>query len=973
MGRQAKSKRGSRVNKARSPKSLSGTHPGAIDMPSTPVAPSSLSPYSHPLIPLPLLACRLVITGLLLHRGFARYNSTPRSNICLLLGVIHTLFVTLDITMSLMVCMHHGFRISFITSPLATSWGLGAVSARKKSGCWRRTTTCYYILQDLLFITFVLSRDKHLPLGTIFFSCMSILILLLDWFFLRNSPGKDGDQLVSEANIKIINPCNPHDLCDTSAKPLSEPIYSEFDGVVTNELTRQELTSIPLLSSPKDDLIPECTQMIAVSPDTDVPVAAPQLTSDFGSGTMDGMGATSLSCEKNNSSQNVVKDIKDKSANSSVPSTLPISVSTKASSTRPTDSTLGNSELNKSLVSQHSSSTNTQASNITKKSHVITINSKSHVEAHKPITSNAKPTSQTEPDSQPPVSVSCLSLSACKSSSNGTRKRQQRSAVPQSSLVWSSHSRSPDEYAPRRRKHFDKKIIPDNINTTISISSDSIPRSETGGVAGESNQRTLLITAPMSEGTNEGGHTSKAPKLDSIDPDLEIDSSANDLLDFNDLADLHQYGQDNVKCIGAAATCDITPDIDRSNVIKNITSSLFAFTSAPTKDIVKLPHTPSQTTFKQAVLPISEKQSVTLSESDMLILAAKNSDTVAIEMYKGFTGEYDSSGMFALAYCVLANNVVGVKALLVESKMRTIKSMRFNEVDYVDMDALMLSVLSNADKEIIEILVPISDVTIEGYSSMTALMLAAASGNTIAVRLLIDSQRDRKTKDGRTALMIAAEAGQDKCVEMLLEKTSEVCSQNTMGWTALCFAADNGHTACVRLLAPKESMMVIIFAYDRYSASGFVMNFMSGTSLMLAAWYGSAECVSILKDSEAQIKTHKYENTALIFAATAGHADCVKLLIDVEAKMQDSSGRTALMKAVTEDNVSCVELLAPVENGMVDERGTPAIVFAARKNHLDCVSLLAPYEADAFHHLVLNRNWCSPEVEHIIKKNLHRQ
>lgn len=174
MGRQAKSKRGSRVNKARSPKSLSGTHPRAIDMPSTSVAPSSLSPYSHPLIPLPLLACRLVITGLLLHRGFARYNSTPRSNICLLLGVIHTLFVTLDITMSLMVCMHHGFRISFITSPLATSWGLGAVSARKSPGV-----------------------GDALPLATTFCrTCSSLLLFLVEistcpsvlYFFLHVNP-----------------------------------------------------------------------------------------------------------------------------------------------------------------------------------------------------------------------------------------------------------------------------------------------------------------------------------------------------------------------------------------------------------------------------------------------------------------------------------------------------------------------------------------------------------------------------------------------------------------------------------------------------------------------------------------------------------------------------------------------------------------------------------------------------------------
>lgn len=970
MGRQVKSRRSSRVNKTRNSKSLSETRSGAIDIPSKSTTPFSLFPQLHPLIPVSILACRLVITGILLRRGFIHYNSTPRSNICLLLGVIHTLFTTLDIATTLIVHLNRGFRIDFITNFLLADWSSGVVSTKRKSGCWRYTTIYYYILQDLLFIIFAFNRDKHLPISAIFFSCVSISILLVDCFFLRNSSGKNEDQSINRIDNKIADPCNS---CDIAFKSLPESIYSEFDGVTTNEWPHQESSLISLLSLPEDDLMAECAQVMTVSPDTDVSIAAPQLASDSDDKIMGVERASSISCKKANSSQNVVKNIKDEKPNSSVLPTLPISISSERLPNLPTSSTLDNSTLDKLPNNQHSSSSaDTQPSNITKKTHIITINSSSHVEAHKLTTSSVKSSPRSELDSKPSTSASHLNLSIRKDSSTGTCKRQQKSVVSQSNLSRSSHSRSPNEHTPRRRQHVDKKIIPESINTTISISSDSIPRSGTTGITGENKKSTLLITAPMSEGTNDGGHTSKAPKLDSIDPDLEIDSHGNDLLDFNDLTDLHQYGQDNVKCVGAAATCDINPDTTRSTAIKNITSSLFAFTSAPTKDIVKLPHISSQTTFKQAILPISKRQSVTLSESDMLILAAKSGDAAAIEMYKEFTGEYDSSGMFALAYCVLANNIVGVKALLAESKMRTTKSIRFNEVEYIDMDALMLSVLSNADKEIIEALVLISDVAIEGYSSMTALMLAAASGNIAAVELLIDSQKDRKTKDGRTALMIAAEAGQDKCVEMLLEKTSEVCSQNTMGWTALCFAADNGHTACVRLLAPKESMMVIIFAYDRYSASGFVMNFMSGTSLMLAAWHGSAECVSILKDSEAQIKTHKYENTALIFAATAGHDDCVKILIDVEAKMQDSSGRTALMKAVTENNVSCVELLAPVETGMVDERGTPAIVFAARRNHLGCVSILAPYEADAFHHLMLNRNWCSPEVEHIIKKNLHR-
>lgn len=940
MKHQIKNKRKSSGNKEKNSMASSGA-PSA-----TAYAPDKREPvfnpyfYPKPLIPLLFTICRLAITGLLVYRSFSRYISSPRLSFYIMLGVFHTLFITLDMTVTLMA-----YRQSSLVPNKRASY-------IRQIYCYLKyTTNSYYILHDLLFITLVFGEDKQLPVSAVLFSFSSILVQSLKFFFLCKDKEGNRLQVPEKMEDKVIIECT------ITSKPSCDA-YLCCDGKLADEVTRRESDSGLLPTSSRGNMPNECCQASTACATDSVCQSIPVSVDETKTAAED----ISTFTKATSSSKNTSRDKREKTDKPFKPS-YSASNSQSIKQSKSYQQGDSNTQSLPSAIIDAGPCVDEKILDATKQSHVISISSSGRGTVPEPADSNVE---------QPLKTANHISLSAHNASSTVASKKHRTLNKP-CDLSQSSQGRPPAVHTPRRQQRAGKRVISDTINTTINIPSDSIPRSTIDRVASEKESNTSAPTVSASKENNAGGYTGQTPKLDSID--LGVDESGDAPLDLGDLTDLNQYGQDNIKCIGAATTCEthLETYTSRSNVIKNITSSLFVFTSTPTKDIVTLPHTPSQTGFKQVILPVSEKQLVTLSESDMLILAAKNNDMAAIEMYKEFTGSHDSSGMFALAYCVLANNVAGVKALLSESKMHTTKSMRFNDVEYVDVDALMISILANADREIIEILAPISNVSIEGYSSMTALMLAASSGNVPAVELLVSSQQNLKTKDGRTALMIAAESGRDSCVEILLKETSEACSQNSMGWTALCFAADNGHVACVRLLAPKESMMMIIFAYDRYSASGFVMNFMSGTSLMLAAWHGSAECVDILKHSEAKIKTHKYENTALIFAATAGHDDCVKLLIDVEAKIQDSSGRTALMKAVTENNVSCVKLLAPVESGMVDERGTPAIVFAARKNHLDCVSLLAPYEADAFHHLILNRNWCSPEVERIIKKNLHKK
>ena len=55
--------------------------------------------------------------------------------------------------------------------------------------------------------------------------------------------------------------------------------------------------------------------------------------------------------------------------------------------------------------------------------------------------------------------------------------------------------------------------------------------------------------------------------------------------------------------------------------------------------------------------------------------------------------------------------------------------------------------------------------------------------------------------------------------------------------------------------------------------------------------------------------------TALMVAARYGNAKCVKLLKEKEATKQDDNGKTALMYAARYNQSECAAILAPLEQG----------------------------------------------------------
>ena len=85
----------------------------------------------------------------------------------------------------------------------------------------------------------------------------------------------------------------------------------------------------------------------------------------------------------------------------------------------------------------------------------------------------------------------------------------------------------------------------------------------------------------------------------------------------------------------------------------------------------------------------------------------------------------------------------------------------------------------------------------------TALMSAAAFGNTEKVKMLIEKGADvnAQYEDGWTPLMVAAMEGHTKTAEVLIEKGANVNAQSKYGrWTTLMLAADTRHTKIVSLL-----------------------------------------------------------------------------------------------------------------------------------------------------------------------------
>ena len=221
------------------------------------------------------------------------------------------------------------------------------------------------------------------------------------------------------------------------------------------------------------------------------------------------------------------------------------------------------------------------------------------------------------------------------------------------------------------------------------------------------------------------------------------------------------------------------------------------------------------------------------------------------------------------------------------------------------------------------------------------LMLAARAGKLDVLRLILpgaprrklnalasaEAVMERERVGGLSALMLAAMSGRSECVELLLEAGADAFSKarrsgaesDLAGRTAVMIAAARNHRACVRLLAPRSEL----WQHDPQGLSAFMIAADSGAHLLLP-YLAHAGCSDVLDASgrpalllavagrrwdaiDALLSNHfggspqKPSTCGLALTLAAEMGDCVAI-----ASLSKASGDWPLLSAVEAGQANAV-------------------------------------------------------------------
>jgi len=193
-------------------------------------------------------------------------------------------------------------------------------------------------------------------------------------------------------------------------------------------------------------------------------------------------------------------------------------------------------------------------------------------------------------------------------------------------------------------------------------------------------------------------------------------------------------------------------------------------------------------------------------------------------------------------------------------------------------------------------------------------------------RLLLERGADANAMDeaGRTALMTAAANGQTETVKLLIEAGVDVNAKDPDGGTALIY-----------LIEGYVSLMQRLPESDRVTVSTIPI-----------------EIASLLINAGADVNTETKDGTTVLMEASiSGRADLVRLLVERGANVNAKfprNGMTVLMFAGDTAHTKIVEVL--IEKGADinarDNHGVTALISAAAGGHSDVVRLLIEKGAD---------------------------
>lgn len=186
-----------------------------------------------------------------------------------------------------------------------------------------------------------------------------------------------------------------------------------------------------------------------------------------------------------------------------------------------------------------------------------------------------------------------------------------------------------------------------------------------------------------------------------------------------------------------------------------------------------------------------------------------------------------------------------------------------------------LKAVKNRDTTKLGELIPaVHNINVRTNKGLSALMAAAARGDTLVVQHLLENKAQVNLTNfrGGTALMYSAALNHLKTVDLLIKYDAEVNSRAENGWTALTLAAAKGNDKIV------EKLLVA-------GANPNVPDVFGWTALMRAIEHERYKS-TVLLSGHRDIQINRINSkgqSALHIAASLQQCDMVKLLIGAGA------------------------------------------------------------------------------------------
>ncbi len=233
---------------------------------------------------------------------------------------------------------------------------------------------------------------------------------------------------------------------------------------------------------------------------------------------------------------------------------------------------------------------------------------------------------------------------------------------------------------------------------------------------------------------------------------------------------------------------------------------------------------------------------------------------------------------------------------------------------------------------------------------------------SFALFLLTLALYSQEATNSNDIFFASIESGDIIKVRELISQGTDVNAVNGEGWSALHLAVKANNAAIVKeLLSNKRINMNPTLPVDSILMDGGSKWYADGqTPLLLAAYYGYADLVSMLLNYGADImaKDTIDDAMAIHIASAKGYANVVMAILDSSAakassmdiaNIGDNTGTTPLMWAAMNNQVSVIAILLRYNSdiNLQDDDGWTALHFAAASDSYRAVEIILKNKADA--------------------------